>query len=70
MGSLNILGSGITVFHCKIKYSVHLGAKALLNANVSSEKLWVYQTVTPHEVYTGYFPQSRFQTSTIYDIWF
>ena len=38
MGSLNILGSGITVFHCKIKYSVHLGAKALLNANVSSEK--------------------------------
>ena len=47
----DILTSGKNDFHCKIKETLFIQElKPSLNVDVSSEKLLLYQLVTPHDV--------------------
>ena len=66
----DILASGKTDVHCKIKETLFIQElKPSLNVNISSEKLLLVLTITPHYVKTrtaaDNFSQSRFQTSIV-----
>ena len=70
----DILESGKTDFHCKIKETLFIQElKPSLNVNISSEKVIAVLAITFHYVQTrtaaDHFSQSRFQTPIVYDIY-